>query len=145
MKKSVFFFAVITLTTLNCFSQSREVPFTLDDRDRAIRIEEKLNSQQQQINDIKTELSALKEEIKTVRQELKGEIITVKQEIITLFYWGFGILITMMLFTFGFIIWDRRTFAEPLRERTQSLIQSLREYAKEHPKLADILRAHGLM
>jgi len=48
-------------------AQSRDVPFTLDDRDRAIRMEEKLNSQQQQISDLKVstqeQISGLKESI----------------------------------------------------------------------------------
>jgi len=95
---------------------SREVPFTLEDRDRIIKMDERLESQQRQLDDLKT-----------------------------LFYWGFGILFSLMLFLLGFIIWDRRTAMEPVRERTQSLILTLREYAKEQPKLADILRSYGLM
>ena len=95
---------------------SGEVPFTLEDRDRIIKMDERLESQQRQLDDLKT-----------------------------LFYWGFGILFSLMLFLLGFIIWDRRTAMEPVRERTQSLILTLREYAKEQPKLADILRSYGLM
>ena len=113
---------------------SREVPFTLEDRDRIIKIQIKMDerfesintrfeSQQRQLDDLKTQLDDLK----------------------TLFYWGFGILFSLMLFLLGFIIWDRRTAMEPVRERTQSLILTLREYAKEQPKLADILRSYGLM
>ena len=102
---------------------SGEVPFTLEDRDRIIKMDERLESQQRQLDDLKTQLDDLK----------------------TLFYWGFGILFSLMLFLLGFIIWDRRTAMEPVRERTQSLILTLREYAKEQPKLADILRSYGLM
>ena len=106
---------------------SGEVPFTLEDRDRIIQMQIKMDErfksidtrfeyQQRQLDDLKT-----------------------------LFYWGFGILFSLMLFLLGFIIWDRRTAMEPVRERTQSLILTLREYAKEQPKLADILRSYGLM
>ena len=106
---------------------SREVPFTLEDRDRIIQMQIKMDErfksidtrfeyQQRQLDDLKT-----------------------------LFYWGFGIMMSLMLFLLGFIIWDRRTAMEPVRERTQSLILTLREYAKEQPKLADILRSYGLM
>ena len=113
---------------------SREVPFTLEDRDRIIQMQIKMDErfksidtrfeyQQRQLDDLKTQLDDLK----------------------TLFYWGFGILFSLMLFLLGFIIWDRRTAMEPVRERTQSLILTLREYAKEQPKLADILRSYGLM
>ena len=106
---------------------SGEVPFTLEDRDRIIQMQIKMDErfksidtrfeyQQRQLDDLKT-----------------------------LFYWGFGIMMSLMLFLLGFIIWDRRTAMEPVRERTQSLILTLREYAKEQPKLADILRSYGLM
>ena len=122
------------LKPLVVHGQSREVPFTMEDRDRIIQMNEKLNSQQIQINDMKTELSSVKQQIKDV-----------KQEMVNLFYWGFGIMMSFMLFLLGFIIWDRRTAMEPIRERSMSLIQSLREYSKEHPKLADILRSHGLI
>ncbi len=131
--------------SLPLLAQMREVPFTLDDRDRIMQTQVKVESmrnemntrfesRQRQITDVKTELSAVRQEIKDV-----------KQEIVNLFYWGFGIMLSLMLFVLGFIIWDRRTAMEPVRERTQSLLQSLREYAKEQPKLADILRSHGLL
>ena len=140
MKTTIHLHTTIVLLIAYCLlpmatlAQNREVPFTLEDRDRIIQMNEKLNSQQTQINDVKTELSAVKQEIKDV-----------KQEILNLFYWGFGIMLFLMLFLLGFIIWDRRTAMEPVREHTQSLIQSLREYAKEQPKMADILRSHGLL
>ena len=116
--------AILHLTSLNSFAQSkhpaidtqsREVPFTLDDRDRAIQMNEKLNSQQKQID---FKFDSLQQQINYQKE---------------LFFWGFGIMISLMLFTLGFIIWDRKTVTEPIRENTQSLIQTLREYAKEQP------------
>ena len=114
-------------TSAKSATYSGEVPFTLEDRDRIIQMQIKMDErfksidtrfeyQQRQLDDLKT-----------------------------LFYWGFSIIITLIIFMFGFIIWDRRTAMEPIRERTQSLILTLREYAKEQPKLADILRSYGLL
>ncbi|MEI6436052.1 MAG: hypothetical protein WCP32_14490 [Bacteroidota bacterium] len=71
------------------------VPYTLADRDRAIltearitaldaRLEAKFESQQRQLDDIKT-----------------------------LFFWGFGILITLFMFMLGYMIWDQRTAMQP--------------------------------
>jgi len=34
-------------------------------------------------------------------------------DIKALFYWGFGILITLFIFMFGYMIWDRRTAMQP--------------------------------
>ena len=110
------------------------VPYTLADRDRAIltdskissldsRIEVKFESQQRQLADIKV-----------------------------LFYWGFGILITLLVFILGYMIWDRRTALQPALDKavhadtkSSNLIGSLREYSKNHADLAEILRAHGIL
>jgi hypothetical protein len=59
----------------------------------------KFESQQQQINDLKT-----------------------------MFFWGFGIMITLMIFMLGYMIYDRRTAMHPIREkadRTENNLQSL--------------------
>ena len=73
-------------------------------------------------------------------------------DIKALFYWGFGILITLFIFMFGYIIWDRRTAMQPAldqslkaEENSRNLILSLREYAQKHVDLAEILRTHGLL
>ena len=79
-----------TLLSFPSLAQEQQVvvPYTLTDRDRAIRteanIESKFESQQRQLDDIKM-----------------------------LFYWGFGILITLIIFMLGYMIWDRRTALQP--------------------------------
>ena len=103
------------------------VPYTLADRDRAVRTESnmelKFESQQRQLDDIKA-----------------------------LFYWGFGILITLFVFMLGYMIWDRRTALQPALDKASdsdakstNLIRALREYSKKHTDLAEILRTHGLL
>ena len=73
-------------------------------------------------------------------------------DIKVLFYWGFGILITLFIFMFGYMIWDRRTAMQPAleqsskaEENSRNLILSLRDYSQKHVDLADILRTHGLL
>ena len=134
-----FLFIVFLLFSSFSFPASAQekqvvVPYTLADRDRAILTEAKLNAltvsidkqfmnQQRQIDDLKT-----------------------------LFYWGFGILITLFIFMLGYMIWDRRTAMQPAllqasraEENSRNLIVTLREYAKKHPDLAEILRTHGML
>jgi hypothetical protein len=74
------------------------------------------------------------------------------EQLSTLFYWGFGILISLFIFMLGYLIWDRRTAMKPAldhasnaEENTRNLIASLREYSKKQPELAEILRSHGLL
>jgi len=119
----------LTMLTLPALAQEQQVvvPYTLADRDRAIRTEAnmelKFESQQRQLDDIKT-----------------------------LFYWGFGILITLIIFMLGYMIWDRRTALQPALDKatdadakSTNLIRALREYSKKHADLADILRTHGIL
>ncbi len=71
------------------------VPYTLADRDRAILPEAKVNS-------LDTKM-----EVKFESQQRKLD------DIKKLFYGGFGILTTLFLFMFGYIVGDRRTAMKP--------------------------------
>ena len=131
---------------------SREVPFTLEDRDRIIQMQIKMDEHFESINtrfeSINTRFESQQQQITELKESMQQQFSGIQQQISdlkNLFYWTFGIIITLIIFMLGFIIWDRRTAMEPLRERTQSLFLTLREYAKEQPKLADILRSYGLL
>ena len=93
MRRTLTSIIIFIIFCSNSFGQEQQliVPYTLADRDRAIlteskisafdaRMEVKFESQQRQLDDIKL-----------------------------LFYWGFGILITLLVFIPGDMIWDRRT------------------------------------
>src|SRR5665647_1156074 len=90
MKKLlILVFVLLFSGILKAQEQQVVVPYTLADRDRAIRTEAKLESQQLQLDDVKS-----------------------------LFYWGFGILITLFMFMLGYMIWDRRTAMQPALEKS---------------------------
>jgi len=128
MKKLlILVFVLLFSGVLKAQEQQVVVPYTLADRDRAIRTESsmelKFESQQRQLDDIKA-----------------------------LFYWGFGILITLFIFMLGYLIWDRRTALQPALDKatnaeakSANLIRALREYSKKHADLAEILRTHGIL
>ena len=128
----------LSLLSLPALAQVQVVvPYTLADRDRAILTEAKI--------------SAL-----DVRFESIDKLFVYQQkqidDIKTLFYWGFGIIITLIIFILGYMIWDRRTAMQPAliqaskaEENSRNLITMLREYAKKHPDLAEILRSHGML
>ena len=134
LKLLIVFF--ICLSGLPSFAQEQQVvvPYTLADRDRAILLEAKINA-----------LEA-KMEFKFESQQRQLDDIKV------LFYWGFGILITLFIFMLGYMIWDRRTAMQPAllqaskaEENSRNLILSLREYSKKHADLAEILKSHGIL
>ena len=134
MKKAgliiLFFIAMLQATP-----QSQQVNFTLEDRDRIMRTEERVQSLRNEMN---TKFGAI---------DTKFEAIDSKIETL---YWGFGILIALMLFLFGYIIWDRRTALNPVQNKTLSLEERMskiefvtREHAKINPGFAEILKNAG--
>jgi hypothetical protein len=114
--------------------EQQVVPYTLADRDRAIRTEVKMEALEAKM-DLKFE---------SVQKQI--------DQLSSLFYWGFGILISLFLFNLGYTIWDRRTALKPALDKADSanykstnLTNALREYAQKHPDLANILKTHGLL
>jgi len=135
MKKLlILVFVLLFSGILKAQEQQVVVPYTLADRDRAIRTE-------------------IKMEALEAKMDLRFESIQLQiNQLSALFYWGFGILITLFIFMMGYMIWDRRTALQPAldkasdaNEKSTTLFQTLREYSKKHADLAEILRSHGIL
>jgi hypothetical protein len=136
MYKTFFILAIIMFITP--VIDAKDIPFSQEDRDRLIRLEMKVEegqrSLQRQIDDLK---------LSTQRQF---------DNLYTLMLWGFGILFGGMGILIGFVIWDRRTALAPairknkeLEEREELIEKALKEYARENPKLAEILKGLGII
>ena len=140
MKPHVFIILLfLSLFCLPAMAQEQQVvvPYTLADRDRAILTEAKVSALDVRFESIDKQFMYMQKQIDDIK---------------TLFYWGFGILITLFIFMLGYMIWDRRTAMRPAleqasktEENSRNLISMLREYSKNHPDLAEILRAHGIL
>ena len=120
------------------------VPYTLADRDRAILIEAKISILESKISSLDVRFESIDKQFMYQQKQI--------DDIKTLFYWGFGILITLLIFMLGYMIWDRRTAMQPAleqaakaHENSRNLILTLREYSKKHADLAEILRTHGIL
>jgi len=129
----------LTLLSLPALAQEQQVvvPYTLADRDRAILTEAKVSALDVRFESIDKQFMYMQKQIDDIK---------------TLFYWGFGILITLFIFMLGYMIWDRRTALQPALDKatdadakSTNLIMALREYSKKHSDLADILRTHGIL
>ncbi|MCX7720003.1 MAG: hypothetical protein N2Z64_01865, partial [Dictyoglomus thermophilum] len=122
----------------------KEVPFTLEDRDRIIRIEAKL-----------AEIDKRFEQI-----DKRFEQIDKRFEQIMTFMWMLVVIFTgITAATIGFAIWDRRTMIRPFeiktklieeeigreKERLNLVIEALRNLAKTDEKVAEILKRFNLM
>jgi len=86
---------VLLLTTgLSAFAQSREVPFTLDDRDRLIKLEERVSSTNERITSLEKSLDVKFDGINDKFDRLYNLIYFILAGV-------FGLI--------GLIMWDRRS------------------------------------
>ena len=145
IKMKYLLILILFLLTLILSGQTKEVSFTLDDRDRLIRNEEAIKSLR---NEIKSEINSLDSKINSLRNEMNykfDSIQTQLNDLKTFLYWGFGILFGMMMSLFGFVLWDRRTTVTPVKRQNEQILYTLKEYSKENQKLAEILRRAGIL
>jgi len=142
--KKLFIIFIFSGLIFQAFAQTREVPFTLDDSDRIMRTEERIESLRKEVNAkfeaVETKIDALETKIDAVNSRFEP------------LYWAFGILITLMFFILGFIIWDRRTALNPIQQKTYSMEERMnklenvfREHAKKDPAFAELLKIAGLL
>ena len=91
-------------------AETKEIPFTLDDRDRIIRTEQKVES-------VKTEMNA---RFETVNKQFASvdqrfEAMDKRFDQLFNFLWAIvGIFTAMMISVFGFAFWDRKLSLAPL-------------------------------
>jgi len=117
-----------------------QVPFTLEDRDRIIRLEAKVESLEKDIILLRNEINA---RFEAMDEKYESKFNT----LFTLIYFVLGGIMGLI----GFVLWDRRTFIKPFEDRVNDvedkntrIINSLREQAKNNPSLAEILKNTGV-
>ena len=138
LKKNILFFFMFFILAFNALAE--EVPFTIEDRDRLIRVEAKLE-----------EIDKRFEQIDKRFEELRMDINKRFDQMMTFMWMLVAIFVGITATTIGFAIWDRRTMIRPfevkvraLEETDKKLIEVLRKLAKEDKRLAEILRSFGL-
>ena len=116
-------------------AMEKEIPFTLDDRDRIIRTEQKVESLRTELNTkIDSKFDGLRSEMNARFDQLFN------------FLWAIiGIFTTMMVSVFGFAFWDRKLSLAPVKAENLKTLNALREFAEHQPKLREILKNAGLM
>ena len=121
-----------SLFSNSIFAQEQQVvvPYTLADRDRAIRAEVKMEALE-------------------TKMDVKFEAVNAR---IDYLFWLQGVILALILFILGYTIWDRRTALQPALDKSteaevksSNLIRVLREYSKKHADLAEILKSHGIL
>jgi len=134
----VFFLLILPLIGK---AETKEIPFTLDDRDRIIRTEQKVES-------VKTEMNARFETVNKQFEAVDQRFNAIDKRFDQLFsfLWAIiGIFTAMMVSIFGFAFWDRKLSLAPLKKQDQRILSVLVDFAKTQPKLTEILKNTGLM
>ncbi len=132
---------VLSMILLSLDTSAKEVPYTLEDRDRLIRIETSLK-------EFKDSVDKRFEQV----DERFEQMISFMWMLVTIFVGVTGA-------TIGFAIWDRRSMIRPFetrvremergleleKEKVESLVLSLRELAKTDEDVSAILKRFNLL
>jgi hypothetical protein len=130
-KRKKFFWFVLLLLPLLMKAEVKEIPFTLDDRDRIIRTEQKVE--------------ALNTKIDLKVDGLRSEMNARFDQLFNFLWVIIGIFTTMMVSVFGFAFWDRRLSMVPMKKENAKMLNVLRDFAEHQPKLREILKNSGLL
>jgi len=138
-KKIILIITLILLLTNIIYAQRTEI------RDREIieklhNIEIRITRLEEEMKNLEIRMARLEENQKNLYNRLDG-------------LQGLMLVLLASIFTLiGFVIWDRRIAISPVIKKTKSLedenekiIQVLKDYAKLTPKLASILKSHGIL
>ena len=114
--------------------ENKEIPFTLDDRDRIIKTEQKVES-------IKTEMNVRFESV-----DKRFDAMDKRFDQLFNFLWAIvGIFTAMMISVFGFAFWDRKLSLVPLKKQDQKILSVLIDFSQTQPKLSEILKNAGFL
>ncbi len=98
-------------------AMDKEILFTLDDRDRIIRTEQKVESLRTELNTkIDTKVDALDKKIDTKFDGLRAEMNAWFDQLFNFLWAIIGIFTTMMVSVFGFAFWDRKLSLAPVKK-----------------------------
>ena len=121
-------------------AEDQAVPFTQSDRDRSIRIEQRLDDLDKRMDGIDKRMDGIENRMDRLEASIDSRFNT----LYIVFFTGIVGLV-------GFVLWDRRSMVKPVAEDQRSLSEReaklelvLREYAKGEPRLAEILKQYAL-
>lgn len=143
----LFFIIFFIITISAAISYGQESQFTVQDRERLVRLETKVEEGNKSINQRLDDLNNRFEDTNHRFNDLREEMSALR----TFMLWGFGILFGGIGGLITIVIWDRRTAISPvvrknkeLEEKGYTIEKILKEFAKVEPKLADIIKSIGL-
>lgn len=166
MKLLAYFCVMCVMMVTPCLSLpawAEEVPFTLEDRDRLIRIETTLKEFKESVDQrfeavdrrfeesqksIDARIAQVDQRFETFQKNMAERFDDLHSFLTILAAIFSGLVIAVI----SLVIWDRRTALAPAMRRSQELElrgdrleQALRTLAQKDPNVADALRQVGLL
>ena len=142
-------FIILLLFIITCFFNAFTIPsayagkdfFTQKDREMIVRLDERLKQ--------------IDKRFEELRQDMNNRFELMQNLMIAIV----GAFSAIVAVTIGFAIWDRRTMVRPFedkvkkieddivsdRKRLEALFDILRNYARKHPGLADVLKQFSIL
>ncbi|MDW8296088.1 MAG: hypothetical protein RMJ97_04310 [Raineya sp.] len=149
----------IAFIAVNWVFAQQNVPFTLEDRDRLIKIEQRLDDMEKRFNQRFEQIDKRFEELRN-DMNARFEQIDKRFEQQMNFLWILTtIFITITAAALGFAWWDRRTMIRPFETKTKAmeekielnhqeiknLVGTFRELAKSDNRVAEALKQFNLL
>ena len=125
--------------------KAKEITFTLEDRDRLIRTEQKVESLQNQTN---IRFEAADKRFETAMTGLNSRFDSADKRFDQLFnfLWAIiGIFTSFVVALIGFAFWDRKLSISPVKRENERILGVLRDYSKNQPRLTEIMKNAGLL
>ena len=119
-KIKIIVMIILIVITNKVFSREIEVPYTIADRDRLIRVETRLDELEKRINDLREDMNKRFEHV-----DKRFEQLNVYLTIISTI---FGMITVGMI---GLVIWDRRTFLKPVSDKVEKVVKENEEKFKK--------------
>jgi len=142
--KKYFIILVLLISGIYSNAQQQEVPYTLADRDRLIQVEANVNGLRNEMN---AKFEAVDMRFDAV--DARFEAMNAKMDSL---YWVNGVVVALIIFMLGFIIWDRRTTLAPINSEIEELKRANEKMkaifikqAESQPKLLEILKNAGIL
>jgi len=123
---------LVVISTGELFSQENnvEVPYTLSDRDRLVRNEQKIDALRQEMN---IRFDSVNKRIDDLQNQMGF--------MTTLLMFVLGAIMSLI----GFVIYDRRTAIKPVQRDQKALLDLLGNYAKEDKRLKELMKNAGML
>ena len=95
----------------------RSVPFTLDDRDRILRIEQRLDAMDKRFEQVDKRFEELRADMNARFEQVDKRFEQQHNTIMMLI----GVFATITAVTIGFALWDRRTMIRPFETKVKEI------------------------